>query len=85
MLFSVIYRWIIDLAMTARAHWRALGLTTKFLIVAIIPIGFNLLILGGWVSRQVADGVVHQSATATALYVDSFVEPLVQTSRRRTI
>src|SRR5690242_17055562 len=62
----------------ARVCWRSLNLSGKLLVVAILPIGLNLLIMGNWVSDQVTDRVVNQEAAATALYVDSFIEPLLQ-------
>ena len=36
----------------------------------------GMLIIGFWVSRQIEDGVITNSAVATALYVDSVVAPL---------
>lgn len=34
--------------------------------------------IGIWVGQQIEDGVVHRTAATTALYVDSFISPLLQ-------
>lgn len=75
---STFHRWTVNTLQIAKARWRALSLSAKFMVVAIVPIGCNLLILGGWVSSKVAEGIIQQNAADTALYFDSFVEPLIQ-------
>ena len=38
----------------------------------------GMLIVGAWVSREIESGVVRRAGLVTALYVDSFVSPLLQ-------
>ena len=40
-----------------------------------------MLIVAGWVGRQIEDGVTERTAFLTALYVDSFISPLLQPKR----
>lgn len=55
-----------------------LSLTQQFLIGSLVVLTLGAAGIGVWVSRQIEDGVVQRSAATTALYVDSLIEPSLQ-------
>jgi signal transduction histidine kinase len=55
-----------------------LSLKRQFLIGSLIVLVLGAAGIGVWVSRQIEDEVVQRSAATTALYVDSLVEPALQ-------
>lgn len=61
-----------------RIRARRLSLTQQFLIGSLVVLLLGAAGIGAWVSRQIEDGVVQRSAATTALYVDSLVEPALQ-------
>jgi signal transduction histidine kinase len=58
---------------------RSLSLSKQFLMVSFPILLAATLTIGWWVGQQVEDSVVHRIGGVTALYVDSFVAPHVQT------
>jgi signal transduction histidine kinase len=56
-----------------------LSLSRQFLMVSFPILLAGTLAIGWWIGRQVEDSVVHRIGSVTALYVDSFVAPHVQT------
>jgi len=61
-----------------------LSLSERFLLVSFPIMLAGTLGIGWWVGEQVEDSVVHRMGGVTALYVDSFVAPHVQTLARAT-
>ena len=59
-------------------HLNRLSLFARFVLVSFVIMVSGLAGVGWWVSEQIEIGVVHQTAAATALYVDSFIAPHVQ-------
>ena len=60
-------------------QWRKrLSLAQQFLLVNLIVLILGMVIIGWWISQQIKNGVIDYTAATTALYVDSFVAPLVQ-------
>lgn len=59
-----------------RRHWDALSLARQFLLASAAVVLAGMVSIGFWVTRQIEDGVVRNSAAATALYVDSVIAPL---------
>lgn len=59
-----------------------LSLTRQFLMVSFPVLLAGTLAIGWWVGRQVEDSVVHRIGSVTALYVDSFVAPHIQSLLR---
>lgn len=45
---------------------------------SLVILALGMALIGTWVSRQIEDGIVHRTATTTALYVDSLISPSVQ-------
>ena len=56
-----------------------LSLAKQFLMVSFPILLAGTLVIGWWIGQQVEDSVVHRIGGVTALYVDSFVAPHVQT------
>lgn len=59
-----------------------LSLSKQFLLVSFPILFVGTVVIGRWVGQQVEDSVVHRIGGVTALYVDSFIAPHVQTLRR---
>lgn len=60
----------------ARRQWDALTLARQFLLAGTVVLLAGMFAIGFWVTRQIQDGVVRNSAATTALYVDSVIAPL---------
>ena len=58
--------------------WRDLDIAARLASIASIVMFCGLLFVGVVAAAQIEDGMVHRSAAATALYMDSFVEGHVQ-------
>ncbi|HEX5500555.1 MAG TPA: hypothetical protein VFX03_15070, partial [Thermomicrobiales bacterium] len=54
------------------------SLAIRFLLGSLAVLMLGMAAVGAWVARQIEDGVVHRTATATALYVDSLVASSLQ-------
>lgn len=55
-----------------------LSLAKQFLMVSFPVLLAGSLLIGWWIGRQVEEGVAHRIGSVTALYVDAFVGPHVQ-------
>lgn len=66
--------------MRARArNWLGqLSVAQRFMIGSLVILALGMAMIGTWVSRQIEDGIIHRTATTTALYVDSLIGPSVQ-------
>ena len=60
------------------ASFRRLSLSQQFLLVSFPILLAATLVIGWWIGQQVEDSVVRRLGGVTALYVDSFVSPHVQ-------
>lgn len=56
--------------------WHQLDLAAQFLVVGAVVLLVGMVGIGFWVTRQIEEGVIANSASATALYVDSVISPL---------
>src|SRR3954452_1674757 len=70
-LFAVTSTWH---ALASR--WARLTLAGQFVAAASTVLIAGMLVIGFWVARQIEEGVISNSAAATALYVDSIIAPL---------
>ncbi|UJW86313.1 sensor histidine kinase [Devosia sp. SL43] len=59
-----------------KAIWHRFDLAAQFLAVGALVLLGGMLAIGIWVTGQIEQGVIANSAAATALYVDSVVSPL---------
>jgi len=62
--------------------WSGLSLAWQFVIAGGIGLLAVMLVVGLWVTSQIRDGVMHNSAATTALYVDSVIAPLLPDMRK---
>ncbi len=60
------------------AKWRRLSLAGQFVLAGSAVLLSGMIVIGVWVTSQIEDGVTRNTAASTALYMDSFVEPLLQ-------
>src|SRR5512146_442239 len=58
--------------------FRRLSLAKRFMLASMIILVAGTVGIGQWVGDQIEAGVVHRTATTTALYVGSFVAPYLQ-------
>ena len=76
---------IVGAGTIVRRTWRyvnglvsRLTLVQRFALVSLVILIFGALIIGRYVGEEIEDGVVANSSAITALYVDSFISPLLQ-------
>ena len=55
-----------------------LSVAQRFLLGSLIILVAGMAGVGAWVSQQIVDGVIHRTASTTALYVDSLIAPSLQ-------
>lgn len=67
-----------ELGSRIEERWGRLSLFQQFLLGTFLVVVASGLAIGWWVVRQIEDGVVHRTAGATALYVESFLSPQFQ-------
>lgn len=58
--------------------WHGWSLARQFATCASIVLLPAMTLMGVWVSGRIQEGVTHSAATSAALYMENFVEPLVQ-------
>ena len=61
-----------------RRLFRATSLSERFMLASLVVMVAGTLGVGWWIAGQIEGDVIHQSATTTALYVDSFIRPRVE-------
>lgn len=61
----------------AQARWGGLSLARQFTLAGAAVLIVGMATIGFWVTQQIAAGVTRNTATATALYVDSVIAPLL--------
>ncbi len=67
-----------NLAEKPRSTWAALSLASQFALAGGLVMLLAALAVGFWVARRIEDAVVRNTANATALYMESFISPLIQ-------
>src|SRR3954453_13972221 len=60
-----------------RDGWNKLTLAFQFAIAGSAVLLAGMLVIGFWVTDQIAESVTRNTAAATALYVDSVIAPLL--------
>lgn len=55
-----------------------LSLARQFLVASLIIMLIGMLLIGFFVGEQIESGVINQAAVVSALYMDSFIAPIVQ-------
>ena len=46
-------------------------------MAASIVIVCSMVVLGAWVTRQITDGVINNTAFSTALFMERYIQPLI--------
>ena len=64
--------------MPFRLPLRQATLAQRFMLASLVILIVGMLGIGVWVGNEIKNGVIHRTGATTALYVDSFVAPLVQ-------
>ena len=59
-------------------HWRRMSLASQFAAAGGVVLIIAALVVGAIVARRIEESVVRNTASATALYMESFVSPLSQ-------
>lgn len=54
------------------------SLAQQIMIASFVIMVIGVVGIGAWVGQQIEAGVVHRTAATTALYVDSFISPILQ-------
>ncbi|HEX9114498.1 MAG TPA: ATP-binding protein [Anaerolineae bacterium] len=63
-----------------------LSLVQRFRLASLVVLILGLIGIGAWVQGQIEAAIIHSTATTTAVYVESFVEPqLVDLAQGRSI
>jgi signal transduction histidine kinase len=63
-------------------RWNRLSLALQFLVAGGVGLLTVMLVVGLWVTSQIRQGVIRNSAATTALYVDSVIAPLLPDMRK---
>ncbi len=58
--------------------WTHLSLARQYMLASLVVLACGMAGVGWWVSQQIQAGVIQETAATTALYMNSFVAPLVQ-------
>src|SRR3954465_200413 len=69
---------VLSYGRAVRDWWPTLSLARKFALVSSAVVLGGMIIIGSWVAMQVERAVRHNVASSTAIYMDSFVTPLLQ-------
>jgi signal transduction histidine kinase len=57
---------------------RQATLAQRFMLASLVILIAGMLGIGLWTGNEIKNGVIHRTGATTALYVDSFVAPLLQ-------
>ena len=66
------------MSMPIRVPVKQATLAQRFMLASLIILIAGMAGIGIWVGDQIKNGVIHRTGATTALYVDSFVAPLLQ-------
>ena len=65
------------LIQSLRHRWSELSLAVQYGIAGGVVLACAMVLIGFWVTRVIEDGIKSNTASATALYVDSVIAPLL--------
>jgi signal transduction histidine kinase len=60
------------------SRWKRLSLAAQFVIAGSVVLVAGMAAIGFWVTQRIEDGVTHNTAVSTALFMESLVAPVVQ-------
>jgi len=58
--------------------WHRLSLAHQFALASAVILIVGMVVMGLWVADKIQSGVTHNTASATALYMDSVIAPVVR-------
>ncbi len=58
--------------------WKRISLARQYMLASFVVLVCCMAGVGWWVSREIQSGVIQETAATTALYMNSFVAPLIQ-------
>ena len=58
--------------------WTHFSLARQYMLASLVVLVCGMAGVGWWVSQQIQAGVIRETATTTAFYMNSFVAPLIQ-------
>ena len=61
-----------------KSYFLGFSLLQRFMLAGLVILLAGMIGIGAWVEKQIETGVIHRTGATTALYVDSFVAPLLQ-------
>ena len=64
---------------------KRLSLAQRFMLASLVIFVAGMIGLGAWIGQQIANAIVHHTATTTALYVDSFIAHVQELARSDTL
>jgi hypothetical protein len=53
-------------------------LAQRFMLASLLILIAGMAGIGVWIGNEIKNGVIHRAGATTALYVDSFVAPILQ-------
>ena len=65
--------------------WKGLSLLSQFALMGAVVLVIGMAVIGFWVTDQIKGGVTRNTATSTALFMRSFIEPVVQDLAHRDV
>lgn len=71
-------RTVTTLGRRLRDWWIRRSLFQQFAMLSSLVLSMSVAAVGGWVGNRIAEGVLHGTSGAAALYMTNFVEPYVQ-------
>ncbi|MFK7860814.1 MAG: sensor histidine kinase [Granulosicoccus sp.] len=63
---------------TLTSFWNGLSLARQFALACFIILLIGMASVSAWVSHKIENAVVHSSSVSAALYMESFITPLIQ-------
>lgn len=66
------------MSMPFQTSLRQATLSQRFMFASLIILIAGMAGIGVWIGNEIKNGVIHRSGATTALYVDSFVAPILQ-------
>ena len=66
------------MSMPFRVPARQATLAQRFMFASLIILIVGMAGIGLWIGNEIKNGVIHRTGATTALYVDSFVAPILQ-------
>ena len=70
--------WGTDMAVAFADTWSELSLAAQFAVAGGVVLATAAVVAGFFISGRIEEAVVRNTASSTALYMDSFVAPLTQ-------